>query len=55
MPESLRPLRPRLQMFGLKLTCKLQKQLFGKILAQETDFFDDASVGGPFILYSGVY
>ena len=33
------------QVVGLRLTCKLQKKLFGKILAQNTDFFDDSSVG----------
>lgn len=32
-----------LKVFGLRLTSKLQKQLFGKILTQDTDFFDSAS------------
>ena len=33
-----------LQIFGLRLTTKLQRRLFSKILAQPTEFFDGASV-----------
>mmetsp|Transcript_13800 Transcript_13800/g.39080 ORF Transcript_13800/g.39080 Transcript_13800/m.39080 type:complete len:683 (-) Transcript_13800:1987-4035(-) len=33
------------QVFGLRLINSFQKQLFAQILAQKTEFFDDASVG----------